>query len=616
MVCNEWELFSCLQPWSSLSPVHKFRNSADRQLSHVFSSAKEMLKHSFRSRIAPVWPIDCTPRPVSLACITAHGAAHWPDVERRFDSMSGKFHRSTAHRFDIEIPILDARTYDLVGQRRPSGPSDPLVPAKKPLQVMKFGGTSVGDALCISRVAEIVVTASRERSLVIVVSAISGVTDRFLEAAAGAASGDSDGVSAIMDALRKQHYSVVHALLGSTAARELISRQFAELFREADRLFDNVILSQELTLSARDSISSLGERLSARLVAAVLADRGLAICVVDATSLIVTNSEHGSADPIMDSTRECCEAQLRPLLNKSVVPVVTGFIGATAEGALTTLGRGGSDYSATILGAALDANEVIIWTDVDGVLTADPRLVPEARRIPEISYREAALLARFGAKVLHPKTLQPVMQSDIPVWIRNSFAPEQLGTKITPAGLSSTGEVKAVTAINDAQLIAVSGPRCGKVRDAVGRALTATKAVSTDAWLITRPAAKTAICIAVCPTRAQQTVEALRKEFATELNQGKLERIVCESSVAILTLVGQKLTKLPEIRTRASTALGHARIDVVGIAEESSECNLSLAVAHRDVKMALAAMHREFQLGTLFSQAVPPKPFEFPSPTA
>ena len=155
---------------------------------------------------------------------------------------------------------------------------------------------------------------------------------------------------------------------------------------------------------------------------------------IEATELIQTDSCHGSADPRMNVTGERCKARLRPLLRRGVVPVVTGFIGATAEGVLTTLGRGGSDYSATIVGAALDADEVIIWTDVDGLMTADPRLVPDASTIAEISYREAEEMARLGAKVLHPKTLRPVTQSGIPLWIRNTFAPELAGTKITPSG--------------------------------------------------------------------------------------------------------------------------------------------------------------------------------------
>ena len=197
------------------------------------------------------------------------------------------------------------------------------------------------------------------------------------------------------------------------------------MLAEAKRLCDGTALLRELSPRTLDEVSSLGERLSAPLVAAAIKSLGGRSESIEATELIVTDAFHGSAEPRMKATRERAQARLKPLLAQGIVPVVTGFIGATADGKLTTLGRGGSDYSATILGAAMDASEVVIWTDVDGVLTADPRLVPDARTIPVISYREAAELAYFGAKVLHPKTLNPVMEAGITVWIRNSFAPER-----------------------------------------------------------------------------------------------------------------------------------------------------------------------------------------------
>src|SRR5207253_204898 len=205
------------------------------------------------------------------------------------------------------------------------------------------------------------------------------------------------------------------------------------------------------------AISSAGERLSARIVAGALCELGLRGLAVEATELIVTEDDSAQAEPLMKETRERTQTRLSPLLKNGVLPIVTGFIGASAEGILTTLGRGGSDYSATILGAVLNADEIIIWTDVDGVLTADPRLVMDARLLREISYSEAAELAHFGAKVLHPKTLRPVADAGIPVWIRNSFAPEEPGTKITHTGHPTESGVKAITAISNVSLITVGG---------------------------------------------------------------------------------------------------------------------------------------------------------------
>ena len=212
-----------------------------------------------------------------------------------------------------------------------------------------------------------------------------------------------------------------------------------DLLQEGDRLCRGAVLLRELTLHSRDAIASLGERLCAPIVAGALAQSGIASEAIEATEVLVTDSCHGAADPFMDLTRERCESRLRPLLERRIVPVVTGFIGATPEGILTTLGRGGSDYSATILGAALDVDDVVIWTDVDGLQTVDPRLVPGGSTIPEISYREAAELAYFGAKVLHPKTLRALAQSGIPLWIRNTFAPRASWNKDHARGSSRRG---------------------------------------------------------------------------------------------------------------------------------------------------------------------------------
>src|SRR5882757_314927 len=412
---------------------------------------------------------------------------------------------------------------------------------KKPLVVMKFGGTSVGDASCIKRVAEIIRASSRESNVVVVVSAMSGVTNRLLEAATNAETGDRTRVGAILEDLRKQHNAVAGALIRSTAGRKRIDRKVHTLFQEADALCQGTILLHELTLRARDAIASLGERLSARLVAAVLADSGMASEAIDATEVIVTDSCYGGAEPLMDLTRERCNARVHPLVRQGIIPVVTGFIGATAEGIVTTLGRNGSDYSATILGAALGADEVIIWSDVDGVLTVDPRLVPGVRRIPEISYREAAELAYFGAKVLHPKTLRPVIQSGTPIWIRNTFAPQGRGTKITPNARPNGGGVKALSAICNLTLIIVGGPGFIGIPDVLGRIFKTTSAVRADVLLISQSSSQNRICLVVSSSIADRVVEGLRREFASDLAFETMEHITFDSDVAIVAAVGEKL---------------------------------------------------------------------------
>jgi bifunctional aspartokinase / homoserine dehydrogenase 1 len=477
-------------------------------------------------------------------------------------------------------------------------------PGTRPLRVMKFGGTSVGNASCIEKVVEIIREASKECDVVVVVSAMSGVTNKLIEAATQSEAGNREPVAVIFEDLRKQHEAAATALIHLASERRRLGQRMQAIFDEGDYLCQGTILLRELTPRALDSISSLGERLSAPLVAAALAGHGVISEAIEATELLVTDACHGAAEPRMDLTRERCQARLGPLLQQGVVPVLTGFIGATEEGVLTTLGRGGSDYSATILGSALDADEVIIWTDVDGVLTADPRLVHSARTIPEISYREAAELAYFGAKVLHPKTLRPVMQSEITVWIRNTFAPERSGTKITPTGPPNGGGVKALTAISDIALIAVGGPGIMGMRDVLGRTFTTTAAVRADILLISQSSSQNDICFVVPFAVAKCTVEALRREFAQDLAHEKVEHITLDTTIAIVAVVGEKVRRTPGIVARTLVALGREGISISAIAQGSSECNISVVVAQKDMKAALLTIHREFQLGAATPEVI------------
>jgi aspartokinase/homoserine dehydrogenase 1 len=473
---------------------------------------------------------------------------------------------------------------------------------KPHLQVMKFGGTSVGDASCIARVAEIVAQASRVGPLVVVVSAMSGVTNRLIEAATCSETGDRERAVELLEILREQHFEALKILIQNPETRNLIALGIEELLREAQRLCEGTALIHELTVRTLDSVSSLGERLSAPLVAGALSERGVRSEAIEATGLIVTDSYHGAAEPLMEPTQIRCEARLRPLLQQGIVPVVTGFIGATAEGVLTTLGRGGSDYSATILGGALDADEVIIWTDVNGVLTADPRLVPGARTIPEISYREAAELAHFGAKVLHPKTLRAVTQSGIPVWIRNTFEPEHPGTKITPQGRKSSAGVKALTAIRDVSLIAVGGPGIVGLPDVVGRTFSTTSNVRANVLLISQSSSQNDICFIVFSSDAKRTVDALRQQFAQDLMHQKVEHITLDPNIAIVAVVGENMRGTVGMAGRTFSVLGRENINIIAIAQGSSETNISFVVSSQDMKKALLAVHREFALDTRSSQ--------------
>jgi aspartokinase/homoserine dehydrogenase 1 len=486
---------------------------------------------------------------------------------------------------------------------QPAGNFQEAAPSpSKPLRVMKFGGTSLGDASCISNVAEIISAHSLVTTLVVVVSAMSGVTNKLNEAARLSEAGDRKRITALFKELREQHDAVVKVLIHSPADRNRISRKVQQVFREAQDLCQVAVRRGALTPRERDAIAGVGEQASAPLIAAVLAECGVTSEAIEATDLVVTNSLHGGADPHMDLTRERCQAHLLPLSRRGVIPVVTGYIGATPDGVLTTLGRGGSDYSATILGAALDADEVIIWTDVDGMLTADPNLVSEARIVPEISYREAAELAHFGAKVLHPKTLCPLVQSGIPVWIRNTFAPERPGTRITPAGSSSGPGVKAITAISDVALIALDGPGIAEWPGVFSRIFTTTAAVPAEVLLVLQAPSLNGIRFVLSSALAQRAVEALRCEFAKDFADDEMDHITFDPAVAIVAAVGQSLDGESGTAERTFSALRRENVNIIATARNSSDGNISFLVARKDVKAALVAAHRELQLGDPVSQ--------------
>ena len=395
----------------------------------------------------------------------------------------------------------------------------PQKTSHKPLRVLKFGGTSVGNSAAIARVAEIIGGARRESEIVVVVSAMSGVTNQLIEAGSQAALAEQDASAAIRVAdifgdLRQRHHAAIHSLIRSTARQSRLAAEIDRLLSEGAALCRAATQRGELTPALRDAISSLGERLSAPLLAAVLVEAGLASEAIVATELIQTDSCHGAAEPEMEATRKNCAAGLRPLLRCGVVPVVTGFIAATAYGTLTTLGRGGSDYSATILAAAIAADEVTIWTDVDGMMSADPRLVPEAATIAEISYREAAEMAHFGAKVLHPKTLAPVTECGIPLWIRNTFAPERGGTRITPHASAGAAGAKGITALHlDAEvaLVSVVGSRLDSSETST--AILAALERENVNVLGVRPGSAERVSFAIANSELGRALETLHREL-------------------------------------------------------------------------------------------------------
>lgn len=465
------------------------------------------------------------------------------------------------------------------------------------IQILKFGGTSVGDAECIRRAVKIITTSRRKKPVVVVVSAMSGVTNRLMETAHQCAQGKPCAAEEIKEFLYQKHVPPVRSLISEGQRRRQLIGELGEIIGHVTVLCREVAHACTLSPLASDAIASVGERLSARLVAAALCEEGWPSVPLEATELIVTDEFFGRAEPLMKPTCEQARRRLLPFVLQGMIPVVTGFIGSTQQGRLTTLGRGGSDFSATILGAALDASEVVIWTDVDGVLTADPWLVPNTRTLHSISYKEAAELAYFGAKVLHPKTLQPVERTGIPVWIRNSFAPERIGTKVSRKGDGSGSAVKAIAAMREVSLITISGPDLVRLPDAAAKVLPATAEVRADVLLISPSSSNNEICLLVKASDKERTLAALQRVLASQADTSFVDSIEVDSNVALIALVGEKMRRQPRVTERVFTALGREHMDILAIAQGSSGHNLSFVVEASAMAKAVAVLHQEFGLG-------------------
>jgi len=464
------------------------------------------------------------------------------------------------------------------------------------MQVLKFGGTSVGDAKAIAQVVAIVRTeAARDPDTIVVTSAMRGVTDLLINAAQAAAAGDRQPYRDARLALIGRHHDVAEALV--TDLDELLRLQAGtdERVREFERLCMAVSILGELTDRGLAVISGLGERLLAPILAAALRAQGTPADFVDAAELIVTDDNFTSASPDMDATRQAARGRLLPLLKQGTVPVVTGFVAATAAGAPTVLGRGGSDYSAAIIGAAFDADEVQIWTDVDGVLTADPRIVPEAQPLKELTYAEAAELAYFGAKVLHPKTMLPAIDLGIPISVRNTFNPGFPGTRVV-GQTSNGGSVKALTVIRGLALVTVAGRGMMGVPGIAARTFAAVATRGANVLMISQASSEQSICFIVPEGDAAPVVGALETAFADELRRREIDGISSVRDVVIVAVVGEGIRTTPGIAARLFWAMGDNHLNVVAVAQGSSEANMSLVLAAADADAAVRYIHDAFRL--------------------
>jgi aspartate kinase len=466
---------------------------------------------------------------------------------------------------------------------------------------MKFGGTSVGNAEAFKQVREIVRHAHEEwPRLVVITSAMSGVTNLLLEGAKAAVEGNAEVIVQTAARIRSQHAAVLEGLLPDLARQSQMKQEINHLVGEFTNLCQAITVLGEATPRALDAVASLGERLSVRLLSAILEAGGIASQWVEATQLIITDRQFQAAHPDFQLTEQATRKVLDPILAQGRVAVITGFIAATTDGVTTTLGRGGSDYSAGIIGAVLPADDVWIWTDVDGVMTADPRAVPGARTIPVLSYREIAELAYFGAKVVHPKTIRPVIEANIGLRVCNTFNPADPGTRVVRdvasnhQVINSHGEdigVKAVTAIRGQSLITVEGRGMLGVPGMAARTFGAVAATGTSVPLITQASSEQSICFAVPIETVERVIASLESAFVLELSRGDIDRVWATGEVTIITIVGARMRSTPGIAGRIFTALGNREVNVIAIAQGSSEVSVSLVVDAKNANEGVNAVH-------------------------
>ncbi len=462
--------------------------------------------------------------------------------------------------------------------------------------VMKFGGTSVGGAERIRGVAEIVAREAVRREVVVVTSAMSGVTDLLVEAANAAAGKERARLGEHIAKLHDVHADAARGLGLEPAAKSKLGDRIAGKLALLEEILHSVYALAELTPRASDLILSFGERLSIELLAAAIAQRGQAAEPVEATHLIVTTNNYTDSRPLLDESTATAGPRLRKLLAAGSVPVVTGFIGASTAGIVTTLGRGGSDYSATILGYCLGAEEVWIWTDVDGVMTADPRIVPAAHTIPALSYSEAAELSYFGAKVLHPLTMVPASIKNIPIVIKNTFNPDGEGTRISDAADANQHPEKAITTMKHLALVTVQGRGMIGVPGMAAKVFSAIAARNINVLFISQASSEYNISLAVKSADGPATVSLLKAEFASELQAKYIEMVKLEKDLAIVAVVGEGMKGHPGVSGRIFTAMGQANVNVYAIAQGSSERNISFMIGGDDVHRAVQGLHDMFHL--------------------
>jgi len=462
--------------------------------------------------------------------------------------------------------------------------------------IMKFGGTSLGNAKRIREVAKLIIKLKKNQEVVVVVSAISGVTDLLLASAEAAAARNKAKFKKNLEALGELHWQAARKLGLQEAPAAALSEVIDSRLDELKELLDSIYILGEITLRAQDAILSFGERLNIHLVSAAIKMAGGQAEPLEAGSFIVTDNQFGEARPELAKSKKRVKKAILPLLESGITPIITGYIGATPEGTITTLGRGGSDYSATILGFCLEAKEVWIWTDVNGVMTADPRVVKGAHTIAELTYNEAAELSYFGAKVIHPMTMVPAALKGIPIIIKNTFKPELRGTRITAKNSKNLSSSKAIATIGSLSLITVQGKGMLGVPGVAARLFGTIASEKINVLFISQASSEYNISFVVRHNDGRNAVKALQEIFQFELRAKTIETVKIEEGLAITAVVGEGMRGHPGVAGKVFSALGNKKINIMAIAQGSSELNISMVIKEKDVTKAVKSIHDAFHL--------------------
>jgi aspartokinase/homoserine dehydrogenase 1 len=474
------------------------------------------------------------------------------------------------------------------------------------LEIWKFGGASLADARAIQRAAGLVTR--HAGPLVLVASALGGVTDLLLEGAAHAAAGRSEAAARTAAALLRRHREIARDLLPAGKARRSLLATIDAAAREYRELCGAIAVLGHMAPRASDILVSRGERLSASLLAAVLTRSGRRARYVDAAEIVATDGQHGGAAPNLAETTRRARQVLRPLLASGTTPVVPGFIGQAADGSPTTLGRGGSDLTATLLAAPLGAKTIVLWKDVRGILTADPRMVSDARLIPQLHHREAAEVAHYGAKVLNPRALIPIAGSRIVLHVRSFLDPDSPGTEVSARRSMVTYPVKALAIVRGQAIITVAGKGMAGVHGIAARTFAAIESQRLSVSTIFQASSESSIGFTLAESDAERAVESLERAFREELASGLIDSVTARPGIAVIAVVGEGMVGSPGIAGRVFSALAAGGINVVAIAQGSSERNISFAVTTDQAAEAARRVHTAFQLSKIGGGRPPAAP--------